>query len=53
MKNTLYWNDPDPIEGVNYEVDRLTASANEDMYDILYNNGNSEAEVFGHELEFR
>lgn len=47
----LYWNDPEPIEGNDYEIDSLINKG--DIYLITYNDGSSEAEVFGHELELR
>lgn len=47
----LYWNDPLPIEGNDYEVNSLFN--NGDIYIITYNSGQSEAEVLGSELELR
>lgn len=49
----LYWNDPDPIGNPNrYWVDTLK-HVTEDVYFITYMNGQSSAEVFGHELELK
>lgn len=48
----LYWNDPDPIKGNDYKIQTLTY-VTEDIYLITYNNGHSQAEVYGHELEIR
>ena len=53
---TLIWNDPDPIEGNDYVIsfmDELVEEAeNDELMPILiqYNNGQSEAQVFLHEI---
>jgi len=52
---TIVWNDPDPIEGNDYEVsfiEDLTDLIEEEFSGILiqYNAGGSEAMVFLHEL---
>lgn len=57
----LYWNDPDPIEGNNYNIcfievidaleDELTDIELMDCPILIqYNDGGSEAEVFLHEI---
>lgn len=48
----LYWNDPDPIQGINYEVTTLK-HLQDNIYYITYNNGSSYSEVYAHELEVR
>ena len=58
-KKTLVWNDPDPIEGNDYVIsfmDEMIEKANDLENDelmpilIQYNNGQSEAQVFLHEI---
>ena len=48
----LYWNDPEPIKGNDYEVSSLIRIG-DDMCLIEYNDGQSEAEVLTEELELR
>ena len=45
----LVWNDPDPIEGVDYTITSFQ-SINDEMALIEYNQGLSEAEVFISEI---
>jgi hypothetical protein len=53
-KKTLVWNDPDPIEGNDYTIswiEEIISDLDEDTpILIMYNNNNSEAEVFLHEI---
>lgn len=58
-KKTLVWNDPDPIEGNDYTItfmDEMIEKAddleNDELMPILieYNNGQSEAQVYLHEI---
>ena len=52
----LLWNDPDPIKGNDYVVSFLEEIPDDEEIDrttpilIQYNNGDSEAQVFLHEL---
>ena len=51
----LIWNDPDPIEGNDYRISYLENIPDEKIDDstpilIQYNKGDSEAEVFLHEI---
>ena len=45
----LIWNDPDPIEGIDYSIVSLQ-QINDEIALIVYNQGQSEAEVFLHEV---
>jgi hypothetical protein len=45
----LIWNDPDPIEGIDYNIVSFQ-QINDEMALIVYNQGKSEAEVFLHEV---
>ena len=45
----LIWNDPDPIEGIDYNIVSLQ-QINDEIALIQYNQGQSEAEVFLHEI---
>lgn len=47
----LYWNDPDPIDGNDYKVTYI--NYHPEISVIQYNSGQSEAEIFNHELEIR
>jgi len=47
----LWWNDPDPIKGNDYTVDDIEVF--DEMSIISYNKGNSEAEVYNHELSLK
>ncbi len=40
---TLYWNDPDPVQGTDYEVNEFTRTPL--GYRIVYNDWSSEAEI--------
>lgn len=51
-KTFLIWNDPDPIEGNDYTISYLEVF-NENNILIKYNNGNSEAQVFLHEINYK
>ena len=52
----LIWNDPEPINGNDYQVSYLEDIPDDEEVDsstpilIQYNNGGSEAQVFLHEL---
>lgn len=49
----LVWNDPDPIPGNDYTVEKLELKGDDGknlIYDIYYGGG-SYAQVYGHELE--
>lgn len=50
----LIWNDPDPIKGNNYQISYIEPITEEiDNYSpilIQYNSGQSEAQVFLHEI---
>jgi len=52
MKKGLYWNDPEPIKGNDYRVNKLIGATDE-MCEITYNKGKSTAEAYYHELELR
>jgi len=45
----LIWNDPDPIEGIDYSIVSLQ-QINDETALIVYNQGQSEAEVFLREV---
>ena len=45
----LIWNDPDPIEGIDYTIVSFQ-QINDEIALIQYNQGQSEAEVFLHEI---
>jgi hypothetical protein len=45
----LIWNDPDPIEGIDYNIVSFQ-QINDEIALIVYNQGQSEAEVFLHEV---
>jgi len=51
---SLFWNDPDPIKDNNYKInwiENITSDIDElDPILIHYNNGQSEAQVFLHEI---
>jgi len=47
---SIYWNDPDPIEGNDYEIVKLEKIGA--GYTIVYNDGGSEAEIPEWELSF-
>ena len=51
---SLYWNDPEPIEGNDYKITFIKDLTGEENRTtplcIQYNNGKSEAEVFLHEI---
>lgn len=49
MNQTLIWNDPDPIEGIDYTIVSLQ-QLNDEMAFIQYNHGLSEAEVYLDEI---
>lgn len=52
-----YWNDPAPIEGNDYRITSMKgydeAEYEDDLIEITYNGGSSEAEVFKHEITFK
>jgi len=56
-KRELVWNDPDPIKGNDYTITFIETI--DDSFDkntpilIQYNEGNSEAQVFLHEIKFK
>ncbi len=47
---SIYWNDPDAIEGNDYEIISLEKTSQ--GYIIVYNDGGSEAEIPEWELSF-
>ena len=46
----LFWIDPDPIEGNDYKV--ITIKLGDEISEITYNGGLSNAKVFNSELKF-
>lgn len=53
-KKPLIWNDPDPIKGNDYTISWIEGITSDidksDPILIQYNNGQSEAQVFLHEI---
>lgn len=49
QEKTLWWNDPDPIEGNDYTISYIQVF-NDETSLIQYNEGGSEAEVFNWEI---
>lgn len=54
----IIWDDPDPIEGTDYTITDVEGIEEDDFdnncfINICYNSGNSEAQVFLHEIKYK